>query len=116
MFISNQGTPMAILMFDVVFRDMPISIVKIIFRCLGLFFPDTSESESITIERFWKTLKYGEVYLKDYENPIEAIQGINRYIDKYNLRRPHNSLRKRTPDEAYFYNLYNKEKQIKICG
>lgn len=57
--------------------------------------------DNIAIERFWRTLKYGEIYLKDYENPIEAVQGIRTYIEKYNSRRPHSSLSKRTPDEAY---------------
>jgi putative transposase len=58
--------------------------------------------DNIVIERFWRTLKYGEVYLKDYTNPIEAATGIGRYIEKYNSRRPHSSLGKRTPDEAFF--------------
>jgi len=57
--------------------------------------------DNIMIERFWRTLKYGEVYLNDYENPILAYQGIERFIDKYNSKRPHSSLEKRTPDEAY---------------
>jgi len=58
--------------------------------------------DNIVIERFWRTLKYGEVYLKDYNNPIEAANGIGKYIEKYNARRPHDSLGKRTPDEVYF--------------
>ena len=59
-------------------------------------------------------MKYGEVFLKDYENPIEAAQGISRYIDKYNSRRPHDSLGKRTPDEVYFIDSNYGENQIKI--
>ncbi len=70
--------------------------------------------DNIVIERFWRTLKYGEVFLKDYENPIEAAQGISRYIDKYNSRRPHDSLGKRTPDEVYFIDSNYGENQIKI--
>ena len=58
--------------------------------------------DNIVIERFWRTLKYGEVYLKDYNNPIEAANGIGKYIEKYNARRPHDSLGKRTPDEVYY--------------
>ena len=57
--------------------------------------------DNIVIERFWRTIKYGEVYLKDYSNPIEAATGIGKYIEKYNSRRPHDSLGKRTPDETY---------------
>ncbi len=57
--------------------------------------------DNIVIERFWKSIKYGEVYLNEYKNPIEAVSGIGKYIEKYNFRRPHSSLEKRTPDEAY---------------
>ncbi len=70
--------------------------------------------DNIVIERFWRTIKYGEVYLKDYENPIEAVRGISKYIDKYNSRRPHDSLEKRTPDEVYFEASNYGENQIKI--
>ena len=57
--------------------------------------------DNVVIERFWRTLKYGEIYLKEYSNPIEAVEGIGKYIDKYNSRRPHTSLNDKTPDEAY---------------
>lgn len=57
--------------------------------------------DNIVIERFWRTIKYGEVYLKEYESPLEAVDGISRFIEKYNSRRPHSSLEDRTPDEAY---------------
>lgn len=58
--------------------------------------------DNIAIERFWRTIKYGEVYLKDYKNPIEAAEGISQYIEKYNTRRPHSALGAATPDEVYF--------------
>ena len=57
--------------------------------------------DNIAIERFWRTLKYGEIYLKEYQNPMEAVEGIGRYIEKYNYRRLHSSLEDLTPDEAY---------------
>ena len=53
------------------------------------------------IERFWRTIKYADIYLKDYGSAIEASEGISKYIEKYNMRRPHESLGKRTPDEVY---------------
>ena len=58
-------------------------------------------SDNIIIERFWRTLKYSEIYLKDYNNPIEANGGISSFIEKYNTRRPHSSLEGKTPDEVY---------------
>jgi putative transposase len=57
--------------------------------------------DNIVIERFWRTIKYADIYLKDYRSPIEASEGIGKYIEKYNMRRPHDSLEKRTPDEVY---------------
>lgn len=61
--------------------------------------------DNIFIERFWKTLKYQEVYLKAYESLSHARGEIKRFIDKYNTWRPHQSLNDRTPDEAYYGTL-----------
>jgi len=41
------------------------------------------------------------VYLKAYETVTEARASIDRYIDFYNTRRPHSSLDRKTPDQAY---------------
>lgn len=57
--------------------------------------------DNIIIERFWRTLKYTEVYIKDYETPKEARREIGRFIQKYNEVRLHSSLDYRTPAEAY---------------
>ena len=59
--------------------------------------------DNIFVERLWRTIKYEEVYLRAYANVPEARASIGRYIDGfYNARRPHSSLDRRTPDEAYF--------------
>lgn len=58
--------------------------------------------DNVFIERFWKTLKYEEVYLRAYDTVSEARASIARYVEFYNTRRPHSSLEDRTPDEAYF--------------
>jgi putative transposase len=58
--------------------------------------------DNIFVERLWRTIKYEEVYLRAYAN-AEARASIGRYIEAfYNSRRPHSSLDRRTPDEAYF--------------
>ena len=44
--------------------------------------------DNVIIERFWRTIKYDEVYLNDYESPAEARQRIGQYIDLYNASRP----------------------------
>ena len=58
--------------------------------------------DNIMIERFWRSLKYEEVYLKDYESVKEAREKICRYIDSYNSFRPHENLGGITPDMLYF--------------
>ena len=58
--------------------------------------------DNVFIERFWKTLKYEEVYLRAYDTVSEARASLARYVEFYNVRRPHSSIEDRTPDEAYF--------------
>jgi len=53
--------------------------------------------DNIFIERLWRSLKYEEVYLKDYESVTEARAGIERYFRFYNQERLHQSLQYRTP-------------------
>lgn len=61
--------------------------------------------DNIMIERFWRSLKHEEVYLRAYESGSEARTSIGRYIAFYNGVRTHSSLDGRTPDEAYFNTL-----------
>jgi putative transposase len=58
--------------------------------------------DNVFIERFWRTIKYEEVYLHGYDGVAEARQSIGRYLEFYNGRRPHSALDQRTPDQAYF--------------
>jgi len=58
--------------------------------------------DNIFTERFWRTLKYEEVYLKDYQTVREANQSIGEYIEKYNTRRLHQSLGYKTPAQVYY--------------
>ena len=59
--------------------------------------------DNIAIERFWRTIKYGEIYLKEYQSVQEAKDGITSYINKYNSFRPHTAHGIKTPDEVYGY-------------
>ena len=58
--------------------------------------------DNVFIERFWKSIKYEEVYLKAYECTSQARQSIAQYMAFYNGRRPHRSLAGQTPDSIYF--------------
>jgi len=60
--------------------------------------------DNVLIERFWKTIKYQEVYLKAYESTSDARANIRRFIDFYNSFRGHSSLQGQPPDSIYFIN------------
>ncbi len=57
--------------------------------------------DNVFVERLWRTVKYEEVYLRDYGSPKEARQGLGAYFAFYNHTRPHQALGYRTPAEAY---------------
>jgi len=61
--------------------------------------------DNVFLERFWRTLKYEEVYLKAYESVAEARSSIGCFMEFYNGSRPHSSLDRRTPDQAYYASL-----------
>ena len=58
-------------------------------------------SDNIYIERFWRTLKYEEVYLKSYDTIVETKVAIKSFVDFYNHERPHQGLGYRTPADYY---------------
>lgn len=57
--------------------------------------------DNIFIERFWRSLKYEEVYLKAYTNGLEARTSIGQYISFYNNERKHQSLKYKTPQDVF---------------
>ncbi len=59
--------------------------------------------DNIFIERLWRSLKYEEVYLKEYQGIKEARESISKYFDFYNNERPHQALRYQTP-RLFHYN------------
>lgn len=61
--------------------------------------------DNVFVERLWRSVKYEEIYLKAYDTVGEARASIGRYLAFYNGRRPHSSLDRKTPDQAYFDRL-----------
>lgn len=57
--------------------------------------------DNIFVERFWRSLKYDEVYLNQYNGSEEAYDCIGGYIERFNTKRLHSSLSYRTPAEVY---------------
>jgi len=61
--------------------------------------------DNVFVERLWRSIKYEEIYLKAYDTVGEARASIGRYLTFYNGRRPHSSLDRKTPEQAYFNRL-----------
>jgi len=57
--------------------------------------------DNVFIERLWRSVKYEEVYIKDYENVRQARKSLRNYFLFYNQKRPHQSLNYQTPKEVY---------------
>jgi putative transposase len=57
--------------------------------------------DNIFVERFWRSVKYEEVYLNEYRDGREARQRLGRYIHFYNTERPHAALDYQTPEQMY---------------
>ncbi len=58
--------------------------------------------DNIFVERLWRSVKYEEVYLRDYGDVWEAQAGLGAYFVFYNVERPHQALGWRTPAQVYF--------------
>ena len=57
--------------------------------------------DNVFVERLWRTVKYEDVYLKDYGSPRDVVLGLRDYFQFYNYERPHQSLGGRCPAEVY---------------
>ena len=58
--------------------------------------------DNIFTERLWRSLKYEEVYLKEYATVLDAKENIGNYFKFYNYERKHQALNYKTPAEIYF--------------
>jgi len=57
--------------------------------------------DNIMVERLWRTVKYEDVYIRDYRDPAQARFGLRRYFEYYNHGRRHRSLDRQTPAAVY---------------
>jgi putative transposase len=58
--------------------------------------------DNVFIERLWRTVKYEDIYLKDYGGADDLYEGLSGYMEFYDRERPHQSLGYRTPHEVYW--------------
>jgi len=74
--------------------------------------------DNIFIERLWRTVKYGNIYIQEYPTMMDAKQGLGIYFNSYNTERLHQSLEYQTPWEVYaglpFIPLQTSPEQIQI--
>lgn len=90
---SDQGSHFTSLQYIALFQDTPVQI-SMDGKGQAL--------DNIFTERLWRTVKYEEVYLKEYASPREARSGLSAYLDFYNHRRLHQALDYQTPASIYF--------------
>jgi len=57
--------------------------------------------DNIFIERLWRSLKYEDIYLRDYETVQALIEGLTVWFDRYNTWRPHEALGYQTPAQVH---------------
>lgn len=57
--------------------------------------------DNIMVERLWRSVKYEEVYTKEYASVTELVRALTNYFRFYNHQRPHQSLAASTPAEVY---------------
>ena len=58
--------------------------------------------DNVFVERLWRSLKYEDIYLKDYESVKDLLKGLEIYFWFFNNERPHQSLGYNTPSQIYF--------------
>ena len=64
-------------------------------------------TDNICIERFWRSIKYEEIYLNDYKNMKVLNRAIEKYMDSYNRKRLHSAIDYKTPNQVYYDYINN---------
>ena len=72
--------------------------------------------DNIFIERLWRSIKYEEVHLKAYADGREARDGIGRWMDFYNHRRPHQAMNNQRPMAVWRDGMDNARATGRSCG
>jgi putative transposase len=72
--------------------------------------------DNILVERFWRSLKYEDIYLKDYQSMAELKDGLKRYFMFYNSERFHESLDYETPDTVYQSKFIDEQQYLRAVS
>ena len=57
--------------------------------------------DNVFIERLWRSLKYEDIYLREYRDIVQLEEGVSRWMERYNGWRPHQALGNKTPQSTY---------------
>jgi putative transposase len=72
--------------------------------------------DNVFIERLWRSVKYQEIYLRDYATVADVEEGLRLYFEKYNHERPHQSLDNLTPAKVYEWGAeVRKRRRVDRC-
>ena len=72
-------------------------------------------TDNICIERFWRSIKYEEIYLNEYKNIKSLNRAIEKYMYSYNKKRLHSAIGYKTPNEVYYQAVNNSDsKGVKV--
>ncbi|MDP2755964.1 MAG: IS3 family transposase [Nitrospirota bacterium] len=91
-FNSDQGVQFTSLDF---IRKLLDKKIRLSMDGRGSFF------DNIFIERLWRTVKYGNIYIQEYQTITDVNQGLKTFFDFYNMERLHQSLKYQTPWGVY---------------
>ena len=94
-FNTDQGSQFTALAFT---RRLKVADVRISMDGRG------RALDNVFIERLWRTVKYEDIYLRDYDSVPELESGLAAFFRFYNSERLHQSLKYRTPAEVHFHN------------
>ena len=68
--------------------------------------------DNIAIERFFRTLKYSNIYISDYKSISELKEGVKSYIHKYNFKRFHSALNYQKPMNVYLEGISKRGEKV----
>ncbi|MFT5133777.1 MAG: putative transposase [Gammaproteobacteria bacterium] len=64
--------------------------------------------DNVFVERLWRSVKYGEIFLKAYDDIRSAKASLGQYFEFYNSERRDQSLDRQTPDQVYYQHVIRK--------
>ena len=73
-------------------------------------------ADNIIVERFFRTVKYQDIFIQDYKTIQDVREGLKHYMRFYNEGRRHSSLEKRTPMMAFRGEFYDQSQPLKIAA